>query len=156
MATVLSVVTAITTNSVSRCDVLPGGSTVLMATAAEAPQMATEPPVRAPNQRLKPNALAIRTPKARVDSTARHTPKTVCQPSMRTSPMAILRPSSATPMRSTVPAENSTPGRQAGCSRRKLKASPSSKAINIAGAPYRWDRKEAAIATVTVTQTPGK
>ena len=57
MATVLMIVTEITVSRVSRSLSSCFGKTAAMAKAAEAPQMATAPPVRIPCSRRKPSAL---------------------------------------------------------------------------------------------------
>ena len=70
MAIVDSVLTLMTTNKVARSFCGWGGNAVAMANAAEAPQMATEPPDKKPKKVLKPIHLAITMPSTMVQVTA--------------------------------------------------------------------------------------
>ncbi len=91
-----SVVTPMTVNTVSRSWLSPFGSTDEMASAAEAPQIATAPAVSRPNGRLRPKARAPTTPKPIVSSTATMTITTGVMPRCMISPMVIWAPSSPT------------------------------------------------------------
>ena len=102
MANVDITVTPMTASSVKRSLSLVCGNTDDMASAADAPQMATAPPVSKPCSRVAPSQRASSTPIKMVSATAAATVKAVSIPSLATCPNVMRAPSSATPQRSTV------------------------------------------------------
>ena len=135
IAMVLRVVTPITVNSVSCFSLSLPGSTLLIAIAAEAPQMPTEPPVKTPSWVPKPIIREHNVPNAIVSKTPTQTPATGSQPSSIRSVKVIRNPNSATPRRKICVALSSIPGTTRGFSMRKWKARPNSSPMSIAGAP---------------------
>ncbi|MCY1543660.1 hypothetical protein D9M68_794860 [compost metagenome] len=110
------------------------------ASAADAPQMATAPPVSRPKNIWKPINRASTMPTAMVSATASTTMATGCQPSASTWSAVMRRPKSATPRRSTCRATKSMPAAlRVACPPsscvRKFNAMPSSKANSMTGAP---------------------
>ena len=89
----LSAVTPITVNTVSRSWFSPLGKTEEIASAAEAPQIATAPAVRMPNGRLIPATRAPTTPNRMVSVTAAITMITGVGPSFMISEIVICAPS---------------------------------------------------------------
>ena len=83
-----------------------------MASAAEAPQIATAPDVRIPNGRLKPTARAPTAPNKMVSVTAAMTMITGVGPSFMISEMVICAPSSPTATRRMRLEANSMPATQ--------------------------------------------
>ena len=81
MANVDMALTPITVNSVARSFIGCAGRTVESASAADAPQIATEPPVNKPNTFLKPPRRASIRPTRMVVRTAPTTKMTGIQPS---------------------------------------------------------------------------
>ena len=80
MASVDMALTPITVNSVARSFNGWAGKTVESASAADAPQMATEPPVSRPNTFLKPPRRASSKPHSMVVTTEPTTSSTGIQP----------------------------------------------------------------------------
>jgi len=128
-------VTAITVNSVLRSVLSLDGITAAMASAAEAPQIATAPPVSSANRHCRPNSGATTNPVPMVSATSAASNPAPNRPICARSSNAMRRPSRPTPSRSTVLAQNSTPARHGPLSCRKLNAIPSSSANSITGAP---------------------
>lgn len=128
MATVDSVVTPTTVRMVLRSLVSFFGITADSASAAEAPQIATAPPVSRPRSRCRPSARASSPPAQITSPTAASTVSTGPSPRSPTCSSVMRAPSSATPRRSTVRAANSIPGRQRPSSLRKCSDMPNSKA----------------------------
>ena len=135
MTSVDSALTPMTVNSVARSFSGCCGRAADSASAADAPQMATAPPVSSPKKPRKPSASAAITPTPMVASTEPSTSSTGGQPSAITGSNPMRSPSRATPQRSTLRAVNSIPGRQGPASARKFIARPSSSANSITGAP---------------------
>ncbi len=119
IAIVLSAVTAMTVNAVSRSWVSVFGNTEEIANAAEAPQIATAPAVKMPNGRLKPAARALNTPNRMVSVTAPITMITEVVPSFMISPMVICAPRSPTATRRMRLEANSMPATHAPSCERK-------------------------------------
>ena len=105
-------VTPITVSSVSRSWFSPLGNIVEIASAADAPHIATEPPVRAPNLFCNPKDLANTTPSMMVVKIAIANISAVCHPKTAKSPKAIRSPSNTTPARKSVLAVKSMPQAQ--------------------------------------------
>ena len=103
-----------------------------IASAADAPQIATAPPVSVPKAVPSRNARATAMPLAMVRATAPTTSATVTQPSADTWATVMRSPRSATPVRSTTPDARWIPARHLPSSARKLSAMPSSSAKSIA------------------------
>jgi hypothetical protein len=114
---VLSVVTPITVKMVSRSlmPFSPRGSTEEMASAAEAPQMPTEPPVRIPKSRLKPRRRASKAPNRMVSVTPHTVSTSGLGPSLKTSSTVMRAPRRATPIPRMVREEKATPGMHRPC-----------------------------------------
>jgi hypothetical protein len=83
--------------------------TAAIAIAAEAPQIATAPPVSTPNLCRYPSRRARRIPNPIVSATDSTTMTTGSAPSAVICPSVMRAPSSATPMRNSVLAENWMP-----------------------------------------------
>lgn len=112
------------------------GSTEAIASAAEAPQIATAPPASSPKGSDRPDSRASTTPPAMVSTTPARMTNTTSNPAAAICWTVIPSPSSATPKRSSRREANSMPGSVgAPGSARKAKAMPSSSAISITGAP---------------------
>jgi len=105
-----------------------------MASAADAPQIATAPPVSVPNALPSLRTRAARIPQRIVSVTVTTTSAIVPQPSAATCEMVMRNPRSATPMRRTLLDASWMPGRHLPSSARKLSAMPSSNAKSIAEA----------------------
>ncbi len=101
-----------TVKTVSRSWFSPFGSTEEIASAADAPQIATAPAVRIPNGRLKPATRAPSTPNRMVAVTATMTRITGVGPSFMISEIVICAPSSPTAMRRMCLDANSMPATQ--------------------------------------------
>ena len=109
MAMVDNTVTATTANKVNRSFALVCGNTAAMASAADAPQMATDPPDKIPSSRLRPSLRAHHTPITMVSTRADRTIRPTSTPSRPTCSIVMRAPKRATPMRNTVRAQKSTP-----------------------------------------------
>jgi hypothetical protein len=105
-----------------------------IASAAEAPQIATAPPVSVPNALPSLSMRATRIPHTTVRATDATTRPIVPQPSACTWVIVMRSPRRATPVRSTTEEAIWIPGRQRPSSARKLSAMPSSSANSIAEA----------------------
>ncbi len=112
MAIVLNAVTPITVKTVSRSWFSPFGSTDEIASAAEAPQIATAPAVKIPNGRLRPMMRAASTPNRMVRITAPITVTTGAAPSFMISAIVICAPSSPTATRRMLLEANPMPAMQ--------------------------------------------
>jgi len=134
MAMVDSVVTATMVNSTSRSDLSLPGITAASASAAEAPQIATAPPVRMANRQPRENSFAQRKPKPMVSAIR---PATVINPE---APMLVMSPSVMRAPKSTMPSRSSdleaktTPSDVRSWSAMKLNAMPIKSANSMAGA----------------------
>ncbi len=111
------------------------GRTEAMASAADAPQMPTAPPVSSPNRAGKRRDLARNTPTPMVVATPRIARRIGAGPSIIASDTVMRTPSNATPNRRTVREVKSMPGLQAPSTDRKLKAMPRSRAKSMTGPP---------------------
>ena len=130
-----SAVTPTTVMTVSRSWCGPFGSTAAMARAADAPQIATAPPVSTPKAGSSFAARASSQPTQIVAATAPTVSVSAPAPSDCIWSNVMRIPSSATPRRSTPREAKSMPGRQRASAERKLTAMPSSRANSITGAP---------------------
>ncbi|MNL09277.1 hypothetical protein D3C87_1300320 [compost metagenome] len=135
MATVERPVTLTTVSKVSRSLFSCLGSTAEIARAADAPQMATAPPVNTPKSARTPNRRALSQPTTMVAVTANTAASTVSQPSEPICSSVIRAPNSETPMRNRAREANSIPGRQRLCSLRKWQAMPNNRAYSSVGPP---------------------
>ena len=131
-----STVTDSTVKTRSRSERSCRGRTAAIAIAAEAPQIATAPPVSSAKRHLRPKSRATASANRIVATTPATTSSTSGQPRRASISTEMRAPSSATPSRSTVRAVIEMPGAVfAPSSARKFSASPRSSAISIAGAP---------------------
>ena len=106
-----------------------------MAMAADAPQIATAPPVSSARRHPRPSIRAPASPNRIVAKTPAMTRAIGSQPSPATRSALMRTPSNATPIRRIVWPDRSMPGTQRPSSARKPNAMPSSRASSIAGAP---------------------
>ena len=134
IAIVDSAVTLTTVRMVSRSLVSLRGKTEAMASAAEAPQIATAPPERTPNIDDRPMRRAKRNPNRIVVATPTITVATGHGPSEAIWLSVTRTPSKPTPSRSTDREANSMPATQRPSSCRKWKAMPNSSANSMTGA----------------------
>nr|WP_206673077.1 hypothetical protein [Sneathiella chungangensis] len=102
IANVLRAVTAMTVKIVSLSLLFDFGNTAEIAKAAEAPQMATAPPVKVPKRRRRPRSLERRIPTRMVAPTPLIINPTGAQPRETISLKVSRIPSSATPKRNMV------------------------------------------------------
>ena len=135
MAMVDRVVTATTVKSTFRSVLSLCGITAAIASVADAPQIATAPPVIRAKRHCRPNSRAATKPVPIVSAISPATTTGVCQPNAAMSCMVMRMPSSPTPSRNTTFEANSTPGLALPSSIRKLKAMPISSAKSSAGPP---------------------
>ena len=119
IASVDSAVTLTTVRMVSRSLFSSRGKTEAIASAAEAPQIATAPPESTPNKEVRPRRRASNMPNTIVVATPTMTVATGQSPSEAICTKVIRTPSKATPTRSTVREENSIPATQRPSSCRK-------------------------------------
>ena len=110
------------------------GRTEAIASAAEAPQMPTDPPESTPKLRLCPSRRASSIPINTVVVTPAITMAMGTGPSAMICSTVIRAPSRATPVRSTALEANSMPGMQRPSSCRKWKVMPNRSANSITGA----------------------
>ena len=127
--------TTTTVMTVSRSCVGPRGNTAAIASAADAPQIATAPPVSAPKPASSRALRASSQPLAIVSTTATAVSASTPTPSDWIWPKVMRMPSKATPTRRTVRDANSSPGWHRGSCERKLTAMPSNSAKSMTGAP---------------------
>ena len=106
-----------------------------MAMAAEAPQIATAPPVSTPKRQPCPSARPATQPNRIVATTAPITRRIGAGPSATSISTLMRAPRSATPRRRTVRAAKWMPGTERPSSARKWNAIPRSSAMSMAGAP---------------------
>ncbi len=135
MARVDRLVTATTVNRMSLSRRCRRGSTAAMASAADAPQIATAPPVSMPKLQWRPVSRATSRPKPIVAATQQTTTRIVLGPSAPIWSKVTRAPRSPTPMRSTVRAAKSMPGAVRGSADRKWNAIPSRSASSITEPP---------------------
>ncbi len=135
MARVDSALTPMTVKSVARSFMGSAGKTVEIAMAADAPQIATEPPVSTPKEGLNPAMRANSKPTAMVAATDPTTSKTGNQPRAAICPSVMRKPNSATPTRKRCLAAISMPGMHGPPCERKFMDMPSSSANSMTGAP---------------------
>jgi hypothetical protein len=119
---------------VSRSRVSLRGRTEAIASAAEAPQIATAPPERTPNIGDKPSRRASRNPNTIVVVTPTITVATGQAPSEAIWPSVMRTPSRPTPTRNTERDVNSMPATHRPSSCRKWNAIPNRSANSITGA----------------------
>ena len=123
-----------TVNRVSRSEFSVFGSTEEIARAADAPQIATAPPVRMPKSHLRPNSRASSRPAPMVIATHATTSMMGPVPSAKICDSVTRTPSRATPTRSSRLDVKLIPGTQRPSTARKWNAMPSSSANSITGA----------------------
>ena len=129
-----SAVTTTTARITSRSLSLVLGRTEAMASAAEAPQIPTEPPESTPKLRLKPRARASSRPTRSVVVTPATTMATGTGPRATICSTVIRAPSRATPVRRMAFEANSMPAMQRPSSCRTWKVMPNRSANSITGA----------------------
>ena len=154
MASVDSRVTATTTVSVNRSPWRSRGSTAEMASAAEAPQIATAPPHRTLCPRVMPRRRPSTSANASVRTIATTTVSAVVQPNATICCAVMRAPSSPTPNRSTVRLEKSMPRRVMASWLRWCSATPNSSAYRSVGPPCRCDTVLAASASAAASPAP--
>ena len=99
-----------------------------MASAADAPQMATAPADNTLRADVRPRRRPSQNPNDSVLSTASTTTAALGQPNAATWLAVMRAPSRPTPSRSTWRAPNSTPGRVRGAIAMKFSATPKNRA----------------------------
>ena len=135
IAMVDNVVAAATVKSVLRSSLSFGGIRAARASAAYAPQIATEALVSNAKRHFRPNIPAVANPIAIVTATSEQTRAMVPSPRKARFSTVMRRPRSATPTRNTVVEAKAMPATHRSSYARKLKLTPISSANSITGAP---------------------
>jgi hypothetical protein len=135
MASALSAEMPTSTSVSCACVARRSPSNVANASAADAPQIATAPPAKAPNELLKPSQRAARTPLTIVSAATAAMAANATSPRSAICPVVMRRPTSTMPIRSNVRDAKARPGASRSSAPRKFMASPTSNAIKVSGAP---------------------
>src|SRR4026208_1097557 len=145
IASAASAFTATTTKAMSAVFPLYSGTTVDVASVAEAPHTAVPTPTSAPKPALRPYQRAKTNPDTTVAAIATTISTAVCRPSAAISPSPTRRPSSATAQRNSVFTQKFMPGCPAGRAASGLSAMPTTSAITMLGIGTTFATKGAAI-----------
>lgn len=138
----------------SRSVVLLLGSEEDIATAADTPQMATDPPINTPNCEDNPSQRASREPAKIVNIKQDNTIAGTIHPISEIIPKSTLNPNKATPVSSKGRAHQLTPDCIASESYKGRNASPINTANNITGAEYRSEIAMAAMPNNMLRKMP--
>src|SRR4029078_10287771 len=151
-ASVASAFTATTTKAMSAVLPLYSGTTVEVASVAEAPHTAVPTPTSAPNPALRPYQRATTNPDTTVAAIAMTISAAVCRPSAAIPPSPTRSPSNATAQRSSVFTQKFMPGCTTGRAASGLSAMPTTSAIPMVGMGAAFATHGAALSPMAATK----